>query len=52
MTGIVVIGASNGGVHALRTLIHGLPEEFDAPIVIVLHGRARRNVDRRSGSPA
>jgi two-component system chemotaxis response regulator CheB len=34
---IVVIGASAGGIDALRTLTAALPSEFPAPICIVLH---------------
>ena len=34
---IVVVGASAGGIEALRELAAGLPEDFPAPICIVLH---------------
>ena len=34
---IVVIGASMGGVPALRTLVSSLPEDFPAPLLVVLH---------------
>src|SRR5207248_10028002 len=34
---LVVIGASAGGVEALRTLVAGLPPDLDAAICIVLH---------------
>ena len=34
---IVVIGASAGGIEALRELVRGLPAEFPAPIAVVLH---------------
>jgi two-component system chemotaxis response regulator CheB len=34
---IVVIGASAGGVEALRELVRGLPADFDATIFAVLH---------------
>ena len=34
---IVVIGASAGGVEALRTLFRGLPPEFPASVFVVLH---------------
>lgn len=34
---IVVVGASAGGLHALRTLVGGLPAEFTLPVVVVQH---------------
>jgi two-component system, chemotaxis family, protein-glutamate methylesterase/glutaminase len=34
---IVVIGASAGGIDALRVLVAGLPADFPAPICIVMH---------------
>lgn len=34
---IVVVGASAGGVEALRTIIGALPGNFSAPLFIVLH---------------
>lgn len=34
---IVVMAASAGGIHALRTVLAGLPPDFPAPIVIVQH---------------
>lgn len=34
---LVVIGASAGGVEALRALLGGLPADFGAPICVVLH---------------
>ena len=37
---IVVIGASSGGIEALRTLVGGLPRDFAAPICIVVHTSA------------
>ena len=41
---LVVIGASLGGVHALRRLCAALPGDFGAPIGIVLHIGAHRSV--------
>lgn len=35
--GIVVIGVSLGGLHALRTILRGLPENFALPVAIVQH---------------
>jgi two-component system chemotaxis response regulator CheB len=34
---LVVLSASTGGIHALRTNLVGVPEEFPIPIVIVQH---------------
>lgn len=36
-SGLVVIGASAGGIDAVLTLVSGLPEDFPAPIVIAQH---------------
>src|SRR4051812_25230474 len=38
---VVVIGASAGGLDALRTLLQGLPLSFPAPLIVVLHRTAR-----------
>lgn len=34
---IVVVGASAGGISALQSIVRGLPKEFPAAILIVLH---------------
>lgn len=34
---VVVVGASAGGLHALRTLVSGLPADFEIPVVVVQH---------------
>lgn len=41
---IVVVGASAGGINALRLLISGLPKSFPAPIVIAQHMNAFMNM--------
>jgi len=38
---IVAIGSSTGGVQALQHVLGGLPENFDAPVVIVQHMPAK-----------
>ena len=39
---LVAVGASAGGLHALRTLVASLPADFEVPVVIVQH-RARES---------
>lgn len=39
---IIVIGASAGGVEALRLLVHTLPERLDASVFVTLHFPAHR----------
>lgn len=34
---IICVGASAGGIEALRTLVAGLPANFSAPLLVVLH---------------
>jgi two-component system, chemotaxis family, protein-glutamate methylesterase/glutaminase len=34
---LIVIGASTGGMGALRTIFSGLPADFPAPILVVMH---------------
>jgi two-component system, chemotaxis family, protein-glutamate methylesterase/glutaminase len=34
---LVVVGVSAGGLFALRTLVAGLPPEFDLPVAVVQH---------------
>jgi two-component system chemotaxis response regulator CheB len=34
---IVVVGASAGGIDALRVLAAGLPSDFPSPVVAILH---------------
>lgn len=44
MAGIVAIGTSQGGVRALQTLVAGLPADFPAAIVVVLHTGASPSI--------
>ncbi|HEX8145479.1 MAG TPA: chemotaxis protein CheB [Pyrinomonadaceae bacterium] len=37
---IICIGASSGGIETLRTLVTGLPADFSASIIVVLHTSA------------
>jgi two-component system, chemotaxis family, protein-glutamate methylesterase/glutaminase len=39
---VVALGASAGGLHALRTVVAALPAGFDIPVVVVQH-RARES---------
>lgn len=39
---VVAVGASAGGLHALRTLVAALPADFHVPVVVVQH-RARES---------
>jgi two-component system, chemotaxis family, protein-glutamate methylesterase/glutaminase len=34
---LVVIGASAGGLHALRTVLAGLPQDFGLPVAVIQH---------------
>ena len=43
-TEIIVIGASSGGVEALKTLVRGLPPDFPAAVFIVLHVGANPSI--------
>ncbi len=43
-TGVIVIGASAGGVSALSTLVSQLPSTFPAPILVVLHVGSHRSI--------
>jgi two-component system chemotaxis response regulator CheB len=50
----VVIGASAGGIAAMRELVAQLPRSFPVPILLVLHIKGRVNADysRLFGDPA
>lgn len=37
MSGIVVIGASAGGLHALETILDRLPADYPVPVLVVQH---------------
>lgn len=37
MIRLIVVGASFGGLDAIRTLLHGLPPEMTVPIAVTLH---------------
>src|SRR5437773_457050 len=41
---IIAVGASQGGVQALKTLVAGLPRNFETPILVVLHIGAERSI--------
>jgi two-component system chemotaxis response regulator CheB len=44
MARIIAIGASQGGVQALRTLVAGLPPDFSAPVLVVQHIGATESI--------
>src|SRR5690349_4115921 len=44
MASIVAVGASQGGIQPLRTLVGGLPPDFAAPLLIVHHIGAAESV--------
>jgi two-component system chemotaxis response regulator CheB len=45
---LIVIGCSLGGMHALQTIISGLPKDFCVPIVVAQH----RHKNSNDGLPA
>lgn len=44
--GLVVIGLSTGGLHALSVLLASLPEDFPLPVVVVQHREKGSDEDR------
>src|SRR5215469_11668330 len=44
MAGVVAIGASQGGVDALRELVAALPQSFKTPVLVVLHIGSSRSI--------
>ena len=40
---LIVVGCSLGGMHALQTILQGLPKEFCLPIVVAQHRHKRSN---------
>jgi len=40
---VIVVGCSLGGMHALQTILTGLPKEFCLPIVVAQHRHKRSN---------
>ena len=56
---LVVMAASAGGIEALQNVVGGLPADFDAPVLVVLHmpaggggGALPRILDRAGSLPA
>ena len=47
--GVVVIGSSLGGLHAVSTLLAALPKAFHLPIVIAQHRATAPPPDCRAG---
>lgn len=45
--GVIAIGASAGGVEALRAVVEGLPPELPTAVLVVLHRYIRDSSDRR-----
>lgn len=41
---IIVIGASSGGVEALKTLVHSLPPDLSAALFVILHVGAHPSI--------